>query len=121
MLSIEVIGNIGQDAQIRENNGRRFVSFSVADSTRVKDNYGQPVDKTTWVSCFLNGDGGKLTAYLKKGTPVFVRGRIAIDTYRRQDNTIAASLTCNVEEIHLLPSKREGNGQATNQDEDRPF
>ena len=35
---------------------------------------GTKRESTTWVSCILNGDGGKLLPYLKRGAQVFVEG-----------------------------------------------
>ena len=32
MLQLEVIGNIGNDAEIKEFNGKKYVSFNVAHS-----------------------------------------------------------------------------------------
>lgn len=50
MLQLEIIGNLGSDAEIKEINSKRYVSFSVADSYRRTDAQGNRVDKTTWVS-----------------------------------------------------------------------
>lgn len=74
MLQIEVIGNIGADAEIKEFNGKKYVSFNVAHSERRKDANGTTVESTTWVSVLSFGDGGGLTQYLKRGAKVFVRG-----------------------------------------------
>ena len=40
MLQIEVIGNIGADAEIKEFGGKKYVSFNVAHSERRKDASG---------------------------------------------------------------------------------
>ena len=47
MLQIEVIGNIGADAEIKEFGGKKYVSFNVAHSERRKDANGTTVE-TTW-------------------------------------------------------------------------
>ena len=49
MLQIEVIGNIGADAEIKEFGGKKYVSFNVAHSERRKDASGTTVESTTWV------------------------------------------------------------------------
>ena len=75
MIKLEIIGNLGADAEIKQYNGNKFVSFRVAHTDKwVDQQTGVISTQTTWVSCSLNGDGGALTAYLKKGTKVFVRG-----------------------------------------------
>ena len=75
MIKLEIIGNLGADAEVKVYNGNKFVSFRVAHTDKwVDQNTGVISTQTTWVSCSMNGDGGGLTPYLKKGTKVFVRG-----------------------------------------------
>lgn len=97
MLNLQVIGNLGADAERRENNGRAFVTFRVAHSEKRND-----VERTTWVSCVLNGDGGLLAQYLVKGTKVFVSGRVTLKTYSSpKTHQIEAGLDLNVDRIEL--------------------
>ena len=75
MIKLEIIGNLGADAEVKVYNGNKFVSFRVAHTDKwVDQNTGVISTQTTWVSCSMNGDGGGLTPYLKKGMKVFVRG-----------------------------------------------
>ena len=75
MIKVEIIGNLGADAQLQEKNGNRFVAFRVANTDKwVDKSTGQVIESTQWISCTLNGDGGALLPYLKRGTKVFVRG-----------------------------------------------
>lgn len=75
MIKLEIVGNLGADAEIKEYNGNKFVSFRVAHSEKwVDQQTGAISTQTTWVSCSLNGNGKGLTQYLKKGTKVFLRG-----------------------------------------------
>lgn len=75
MIKMEIIGNLGADAEVKVYNGNKFVSFRVAHTDKWVDQQSGVIStQTTWVSCSLNGDGGGLTPYLKKGTKVFVRG-----------------------------------------------
>lgn len=75
MIKMEIIGNLGADAEVKVYNGSKFVSFRVAHTDKwIDQQTGVISTQTTWVSCSLNGDGGGLTPYLKKGTKVFLRG-----------------------------------------------
>lgn len=75
MIKVEIIGNLGADAQLQEKNGNKFVAFRVANTDKwVDKSTGQVIESTQWISCTLNGDGGALLTYLKRGTKVFVRG-----------------------------------------------
>lgn len=67
MLKAELIGNLGNDAEIKEFGGKKYVALSVATTEYAKDDQGNRTDVTTWVSVLWYGDGGGLFAYLKKG------------------------------------------------------
>ena len=73
MLQCEIIGNIGNDAEIKDFGGKKYVSFNVAHSERKKDANGF-TQITTWISVLWYGEGGGIFQYLKKGSKVFVRG-----------------------------------------------
>lgn len=81
MLQFQVIGNLGRDAEVKSVNGSQFVSFNVAATESWIDNQGNRQERTTWVSCALNGDGGKLLPYLKKGRRVYVSGDGSVKLY----------------------------------------
>lgn len=67
MLQLEIIGNLGNDAEIKEFNGKKYVSMNVAHSEKKRDANGSVLETTTWVSVLWYGDGGNLTQYLKRG------------------------------------------------------
>lgn len=81
MLELQVIGNLGADAQVKEANGSKFVSFNVAHTERWTDAAGVSHESTTWVSCAWSGDGGKALPYLVSGQKVFVSGRASQRIY----------------------------------------
>ncbi len=103
MLKCELVGYIGADAEIKEFNGKRFISFNVATSERFKDAQGNPVSRTTWVSCLKPGDSAVVN-YLKKGTQVFCRGNLYAKTFNGR-NGVEVGLNCTVTELELLGSK----------------
>ncbi len=56
MIKLEIVGNLGADAEIKQYNGNKFVSFRVAHSEKWVDRQtGAITTQTTWVSCSLNG------------------------------------------------------------------
>lgn len=103
MLQATVIGHLGADAEIKSYNGKQFVSFRVANSQRYTSQSGEQKERTQWVSCALNGDGGSLTQYLKKGQLVAVMGDVTLGLANSQ---VMRSMvpTCNlhVTNIELL-------------------
>lgn len=103
MFQATVIGHLGADAEIKSYNGKQFVSFRVAHSERYTSGSGEQKERTQWVSCALNGDGGSLTQYLKKGQLVAVMGDCTLGLANSQ---VMRSMvpTCNlhVTNIELL-------------------
>ena len=112
MLQIEVIGNLGSDAEIKEINGKKYVSFSVADSYRGADSQGNRVERTNWVSVLWYGDGGRLFPYLKKGTQVFVRGRMSIREWNDRTGEKQFSINANASEVTLCGGRVESQEPA---------
>jgi single-strand DNA-binding protein len=105
MLAVTVIGNIGNDAEIKEFNGQKFIAFNVASTERYKDGQGNQHSRTTWVSCLKPGESSVVT-YLKKGTQVYVRGSLSVKTFN-SGNGVQAGVNCLVRELQLLGSKQE--------------
>ena len=109
MLAIEFCGYVGNDAEIKEFNGQKFISFNVATSERYKDAQGNTVSRTTWVSCLKPGESA-VVQYLKKGTQVFVRGDFSAKTFTGA-NGIQVGVNCRVRSRTLdnKPRRKPGN------------
>lgn len=122
MIKIEVIGNLGADAQLQMVNGSTFVSFRVANTDAWTDKQTGEIKKSTqWISCTLNGDGGALTQYLKKGTKVFVRGNAQIVIYSSpKTHQMEAGVNLFVREIELCGGSKEENQQQTPPQQAKP-
>lgn len=103
MNFIEVIGRIGADAKVEVVNGDKFVSFRVAETDRYTDRNGNQVENTTWYSCALDGDGGRLLPFLRKGVQVYVLGRCSARVYSsRVERRMVAGINISVRHIELL-------------------
>lgn len=111
MLKLEAIGNLGADAELREHNGRNFISFRIAHSENyTNQNTGEIIKSTTWISCIINGDRGNIFPYLKKGTKVFVRGSLSTKIFNStvsHQQEIGINLA--VWEIELCGSSQDNN------------
>lgn len=102
MLQAEIIGNLGKDAEIKEINGKNYVSFYVAHSEKRN---GQ--ETTVWASILWYGDGGNLIKYLTSGSKVFVRGRLSVNSYQGKDGTNRVAININASEVTLCGGKGE--------------
>lgn len=124
MLQLEVIGNLGNDAEIKEFSGKKYVSMNVAHSEKKKDGS----ENTVWVSVLWYGDGGGLFQYLKRGCKVFLRGRLVPKVYTDKQNQPQCALNMYANEVNLCGGKQESTRQdaattsvAPNPDDDLPF
>lgn len=81
MQKLQVIGNLGADAELQEKNGKKFITFKIADTTKFKRQDGTESETTTWISCIMSGDGGNVLQYLRKGVKVFVDGKPSYKMY----------------------------------------
>ena len=78
MATVTIIGNLGKDAELKDINGKRLASFSVADQSGFGDN-----KQTNWYSVTI-WDGLAKTNfvdYLKKGQKVMVVGELSTREY----------------------------------------
>lgn len=108
MLKVILVGNLGANAEVKETNGRKFISFKVADSRKFTRADGTEVEETTWVSCILNGDGGALFPYLTQGAKVMVTGRASFDVYSSPKlRRMVAGVNLSVDSIELIGGLRD--------------
>lgn len=109
MIRIEMIGNLGADAELKDNNGRKFVSFRLAHTDKWKNSQtGQDNVSTMWASCAINGDAHNLLPYLKKGVKVFVRGSVQLNMYSSpKTHQMECGLNIAVWEIELCGGQRD--------------
>lgn len=80
MQQIQIIGNLGADAEVKEFNGSQFTTFRVGCSEKIATTEGLR-EVTTWYSCSYNRDTSKLLPYLRKGQGVFVEGKPSYSMY----------------------------------------
>lgn len=98
-----VIGNLGSDAQFKNENGSEFVKFNVAETRRWKGQDNVDHEETIWNSCIMNGRQEKLLPYLVKGTKVCVIGRASTRVYSSpKERRMVAGININVDRVELI-------------------
>lgn len=106
MFKIEIIGNLGADAEFHSENGNEFVTFKVAHNDRRQTADGQQKEEIMWFSCSLNGKNENLLPHLKKGTCVFVRGDARLKQYHSEkQHRLIPGCDCFVREVQLVGGK----------------
>ena len=102
MLKVEMIGNLGADAQIKESNGSKFVTMRMAHTDKYVAEGGEVKETTIWVDVTFNNAESKVLAFLKAGVKVFVRGHARLRVYSSEkDRCMKAGLTIVATEIEL--------------------
>lgn len=121
MLRLEIIGNLGADAEKKVVNGSTFVAMNVAHTEKFTDRTtGEVTESTTWVSTTINWNCDVLLPYLKKGTKVFVRGFARLKVYTGHDGQKHAGINLSALEVELCGFKQTTDETKENQ-EDKPF
>jgi single-strand DNA-binding protein len=80
---VQLIGYLGKDPESKFTpTGRKVTQFSVAISNRWRNKEGEPKEFTEWVNIEAWGRLGEVcNEYLKKGSLVFVEGRLKTDRF----------------------------------------
>ena len=113
-----LVGNLGRDPEIRTfGNGGRVANFSVATSESWRDkNSGERKEKTEWhnVAVFNDGLVGVIEKYVKKGSKVYVEGKLQTRKWQDRDGNDRYSTEVVLQgyggNLTLLDS-RNGQGQ----------
>ena len=110
MIQLNVLGNLGADAEAKEINGKKRITFRVA-SNRKRNG----VDVTLWVSVLADYEYHKnLLPYLKKGQNVFVSGDGDFNIYQRHDGNFAMDVSIMFPNILQLAGGAKNAPQAAN-------
>jgi len=76
--SVQLIGNLGMDPEVKETtNGRKVAKFSLATSESYRNKDGEKVSETQWHNLVVWGGLADIAGtYLKKGKQIAVEGKI---------------------------------------------
>ena len=86
---VQIMGRLGKDPEGKFTpTGKKVSHFSVAISNRWKSKEGESQEYTEWVNVEAWGRLGEVCQeYLKKGSLVFVEGRLKTDKYEDKGET----------------------------------
>lgn len=111
-----LLGNVGKDPQIRDGNGQKFATFSLAttDKSYTKRDGTVMPERTEWHSIVANGNIVQvIERYVKAGTKLYIEGKLRTRKYTARDNTERQVTEVYVDSMELLSSKPQE--QNTNQ------
>lgn len=106
-----LMGNITRDIELRYTPGGLPVTeVGLAVNDRRKTSSGEWVDETTFVDVTFFGRTAEVASeYLSKGSPVFVEGRLKLDTWEK-DGEKKSKLRVICDRMQLIGTKGSGGG-----------
>ncbi len=86
---VQLIGRLGKDPESRFTpTGKKVAHFSLAVSNRWKSSEGESKEYTEWVNVEAWGRLGEVCQeYLKKGSLVYIEGRLKTDRFEAEGET----------------------------------
>lgn len=106
---VTLIGNVGQDPEIRSTSGGgKVAQFSLATTRQWTGQSGEKQEKTEWhrIVAWDSARGAKLAdvveRFVKKGDKLFVEGRIEYRQWQDKDNQTRYTTEINASELILL-------------------
>lgn len=111
-----LIGNVGQDPEIRYtgdvNNGAKVATFRLATTERYRDRNGNLQEHTEWHNIVVwRNTADVVEKYVKKGTQVYVEGRIRTRSWDDQSGNKRYTTEIVADTLQLLGRRPEGQGQ----------
>ncbi|MCL4123017.1 UNVERIFIED_CONTAM: hypothetical protein GTU68_000931 [Idotea baltica] len=103
-----LVGNLGNDPEVRyANNGSAIANLSIATSESWKDkNTGEQVEKTEWHRVVMFNRLGEIAGeYLKKGSKVYVEGKLQTRKWQDQSGQDKYTTEIVANEMQMLDSR----------------
>jgi single-strand DNA-binding protein len=106
-----LLGNLGKDPEVRRlESGAAVASFPLATNESYKDRNGQQVTNTEWHNIVMwRGLAEVAERYLKKGSLIYVEGKIQTRSYQDQDGNTRYITEIVAREMSMVGGRGEGD------------
>ena len=114
-----LVGNLGNDPETKfSQGGMAITKVSLATTSVRKDKDGQQQEKTEWHRVTFFGKLGEIAGeYLKKGSQVYVEGRITYSEHTGDDGQKRYYTDIIADEMQMLGGRGDDGGQRGGQRE----
>jgi len=104
-----LVGNLGKDPEVRYlEGGTAVANFSLATTESYKDKQGNRIEQTEWHNIVVwRGLAEVAEKYLKKGSQVYVEGKLRTRSYDDKDGVKRYSTEIVVDNMTMLGGKRD--------------
>ena len=118
-----LIGNLGRDPETRYMpDGGAITNISVATTDKWKDKNGEPQEKTEWHRVAFFGKLAEIAGeYLKKGSQVYVEGRLQTRKWQDKDGQDKYTTEIVADRMQMLGSRQGMGGGERDAAGERPY
>jgi len=118
---VMLIGNVGKDPEIRSANGIPVASFPLATTEVFSSKSGQRQEHTEWHNIVVwRGTAEIVEKYVKKGTPLYIEGRIRTRSYDGKDGVKRYITEIQCDSLKLLGRKDSSSAAPAQQEYAEP-
>ena len=112
-----LVGRLGRDPETRYMpSGDAVTNFSIATDEQWRDRNGERQTRTEWHNITLFGKLGEIASqYLRKGSQVFIEGRIQSRKYNGKDGIERIAYDIIGSEMKMLGSRNDGGSNGYDQ------
>jgi single-strand DNA-binding protein len=109
-----LIGNVGKDPEVKNiSDTLKVATFPLATSENYKNKDNETVTNTEWHNIVVwRGLAGVVEQWIKKGSPVYIEGKIRTRNWDDKDGQKHYRTEVIVDNLQMLGSKPEGKPQA---------
>jgi single-strand DNA-binding protein len=101
--TVQLIGRLGKDPEVKEFNKTKKASFSIATTDVYKNQKGAKVEDTQWHNIVIWGQlAGVAEKYLKKGMEVCVEGKLVHRNYETENGDKRYITEINVNDLVMF-------------------
>jgi single-strand DNA-binding protein len=107
-----LIGNLGKDPEVQNFETGKKASFSLATTEVQRDREGNEIQHTEWHNVVMwRGLADIAESYLRKGSQVYVEGRLRSRSFDAKDGTKRFVTEVQVDNLVLLGGRKEGGNE----------
>nr|WP_279032343.1 single-stranded DNA-binding protein [Snodgrassella alvi] len=111
-----LVGRLGRDPETRYiPNGEAITNFSLATDEQWRDRNGERQTRAEWHNVSLYGKLGEIASqYLRKGSQVFIEGKIQSRKYTDKDGIERMAYNIIGNEMKMLGNRNDGSDSGNN-------
>ena len=120
---VQLMGNLTRDPELKHTpRGTAICDLGLAINRTWKDDSGEKQEETTFVDVTFWGKSGEIIEkYVKKGQPIYIEGRLQLDTWEdKQTGQNRSKLKVTGESFQFLGSAKKEDSGAPRQPHSNP-